>query len=109
MATGVIEGACRHLIKDRMNITGARWTMRGAEAVFPLVSVYISGDWDEYSQFHLEQEHKCNAKRNHLALYSKEWYSFNEASSQSSLFYYPFTSSKTCLSSTHRLTKRVAP
>ena len=33
MATGVIEGACRHLIKDRMDITGARWTMRGAEAV----------------------------------------------------------------------------
>ncbi|CDN12224.1 hypothetical protein RintRC_5600 [Richelia intracellularis] len=33
IATGVIEGACRHLIKDRMDITGARWTMRGAEAV----------------------------------------------------------------------------
>ena len=34
--TGVIEGACRHLIEDRMDITGARWTMRGAEAVLPL-------------------------------------------------------------------------
>ena len=86
IATGVIEGACRHLIIDRMDITGARWSMRGAQAVLPLVSLCISGDWDEYSQFHLEQEHKCNAKRNHLALYSKEWYSFNEASSQSSLF-----------------------
>ncbi|CDN17265.1 hypothetical protein RintRC_2226 [Richelia intracellularis] len=49
-----------------MDITGARWTMRGAEAVFPLGSLYISGDWDEYWQFHLQQEHK----RNHLALYS---------------------------------------
>ena len=48
MATGVIEGACRHLIKDRMDITGARWTMRGAEAVLRLRSLYISGDWDEY-------------------------------------------------------------
>ncbi|CDN15936.1 hypothetical protein RintRC_6866 [Richelia intracellularis] len=66
IATGVIEGACRHLIKDRMNITGARWTMRGAEAVLPLVSVYISGDWDESWQLDLQQEHK----RNHLALYS---------------------------------------
>ena len=66
MATGVIEGACRHLIKDRMDITGARWTMRGAEAVLPLGSLYISGDWDEYWQFHLQQEHKPN----HLALYS---------------------------------------
>ena len=40
--------------------------MRGAEAVLPLGSLYISGDWHEYWQFHLEQEHK----RNHLALYS---------------------------------------
>ena len=38
IATGVIEGACRHLIQDRMDITGARWTMRGAEAVLPLGS-----------------------------------------------------------------------
>ena len=44
MATGVIEGACRHLIKHRMHITGARWTMRGAEAVLPLASLYITGD-----------------------------------------------------------------
>ena len=66
IATGVIEGACRHLIKDRMNITGARWTMRGAEAVLPLGYLYISGDWDEYWQFHLQQEDK----RNHLAFYS---------------------------------------
>ena len=39
--------------------------MRGAEAVLPLGSLYISGHWDEYLQFHLQQEHK----RNHLALY----------------------------------------
>ena len=44
IATGVIEGPCRHLIKDRMDITGARWTMRGAEAVLPLASLYITGD-----------------------------------------------------------------
>ena len=50
IARGVIEGACRHLIKDRMDITGARWTMRGAESVLPLGSLYISGDWDEYWQ-----------------------------------------------------------
>ena len=65
MATGVIEGACRHLIKHRMDITGAKSTMRGAEAVLPLGSLYINGDWDEYWQFHLQEEHKPN----HLALY----------------------------------------
>ena len=62
----MIEGACRHLIKDRMDISVARCSMSGAEAVLPLGSLYISGDWDEYWQFHLQQEHK----RNHLALYS---------------------------------------
>jgi hypothetical protein len=65
IATGVIEGACRHLIKDRMDITGARWSLAGAEAVLRLRSLYISGDWDKYWRFHLHQEHK----RNHLALY----------------------------------------
>jgi hypothetical protein len=36
IATGVIEGACRHLVKDRMDITGARWGLDGAEAVLRL-------------------------------------------------------------------------
>ena len=66
IATGVIEGACRHLIKDRMDMSGARWTMRRAEAVLGLGSLYITGYWHEYWQFHLQQEHKPN----HLALYS---------------------------------------
>lgn len=66
IATGVIEGACRHLIKDRMDITGARWSLSGAEAVLRLRSLYISGDWDDYWRFHLRQEHK----RNHLTLYN---------------------------------------
>ena len=52
IATGVIEGACRHLIKDRMDITGARWSLRGAEAVLRLRSLYVSGDWHEYWRFH---------------------------------------------------------
>ena len=46
------------LIKDRMDITGARWTMWGAEAVLPLSSLYINGNWDKYWQFHQQQEHK---------------------------------------------------
>ena len=36
IATGVIEGACRHLVKDRMDITGARWGLAGAEAILKL-------------------------------------------------------------------------
>ena len=66
IATGVIEGACRHIVKDRMDITGARWSLTGAEAVLRLRSLRSSGDFDEYWHFHLAQEHR----RNHLDLYA---------------------------------------
>jgi hypothetical protein len=67
IATGVIEGACRYLVKDRMEITGARWSLEGAEAVLRLRSLRASGDFDEYWEFHLQQEYK----RNHEARYKK--------------------------------------
>lgn len=67
IATGVIEGACRYLVKDRMEITGARWSLEGAEAVLRLRSLRASGDFEEYWAFHLRQEYK----RNHEARYEK--------------------------------------
>ena len=57
IATGVIEGACRHLVKDRMDITGARWGLDGAEAVLKLRAMRANGDFDPYWRFHLNQEH----------------------------------------------------
>jgi hypothetical protein len=60
IATGVIEGACRHLIGDRLDITGARWTVPGAEAVLRLRSLRSSGDLDEYWRFHLTRERERN-------------------------------------------------
>lgn len=66
IATGVIEGACRHLVKDRMDITGARWTLKGAEAVLKLRSLVASGDFDAYWEFHLQQEYQ----RNHAEHYA---------------------------------------
>jgi hypothetical protein len=56
IATGVIEGACRHLVKDRMDITGARWGLNGAETVLKLRALRANGDFDTYWQFHLNQE-----------------------------------------------------
>lgn len=58
IATGVIEGACRHLVKDRLDITGARWGLDGAEAVLKLRALRTNGDFDDYWQFHLDQEHR---------------------------------------------------
>lgn len=60
IATGVIEGACRHLVKDRMDITGARWGLQRAEAILKLRSLKISGDLAAYLEFHFKQEHKRN-------------------------------------------------
>jgi hypothetical protein len=56
IASGVIEGACRHLIQDRLGITGARWDLPGAEAVLKLRALQTSGDWEAYWRFHLNQE-----------------------------------------------------
>ena len=60
IATGVIEGACRHLIQDRLGITGARWGLQGAEAVLKLRALQSSGDWDDYWPFHEQQEARRN-------------------------------------------------
>lgn len=60
IATGVIEGACRHLVNDRMDITGARWRLDRAEAVLRIRALRSSGDFDEYWQFHKLQEFKRN-------------------------------------------------
>jgi hypothetical protein len=58
IATGVIEGACRHLIKDRMDITGARWSVDGAEAVLKLRALISNGDFNAYWRTHLTREHQ---------------------------------------------------
>ncbi|MEV6592589.1 hypothetical protein [Streptomyces acidicola] len=57
IATGVIEGACRHLIKDRMDTTGARWVLAGAEALLKLRAVISNGDFEAYWTYHMQREH----------------------------------------------------
>ena len=56
IATGIIEGACRHLVKDRMHLTGARWGLHGAEAILKLRALHSNGDFDAYWHYHLEHE-----------------------------------------------------
>ena len=66
IATGVIEGACRHLVKDRMDLTGARWGLDGAEAILKLRALRSNDDFDEYWTYHLDQE----LQRVHLSRYA---------------------------------------
>jgi hypothetical protein len=65
IATGVIEGACRHLVQDRMGITGARWSLPGAQAMLWLRAIAASGDTGAYWDYHIAREHQ----RNHLSRY----------------------------------------
>ena len=67
IATGVIEGACRHLVNDRMEITGARWRLDRAEAVLRIRALRSSGDFDQYWEFHKMQEFK----RNHISKFQE--------------------------------------
>ena len=65
IATGVVEGACRHLIADRFDITGSRWSVEGAEALLLLRAVIINGDFEEYWLHHIEQEHLRTRQARH--------------------------------------------
>ncbi|MCA1700301.1 MAG: ISKra4 family transposase [Actinobacteria bacterium] len=67
IATGVIEGAVRHIIRDRFDITGARWSLDGAEAMLQLRAVRANGDWPAYWGYHLAQEHRRVHKSRYAA------------------------------------------
>ncbi|CAM5529137.1 ISKra4-like element ISSri1 family transposase OS=Streptomyces rimosus subsp. rimosus (strain ATCC / DSM 40260 / JCM 4667 / NRRL 2234) OX=1265868 GN=SRIM_041735 PE=4 SV=1 [Streptomyces rimosus subsp. rimosus] len=58
IATGAVEGACRHLIADRLDITGARWGLEGAEAILRLRALITNGDFEDYWIFHAAREHQ---------------------------------------------------
>jgi hypothetical protein len=58
IASGPVEGACKNLIKDRMERSGMRWTKPMAEAIVKLRAIYLSGDFDRYWEFHIEQDQK---------------------------------------------------
>jgi hypothetical protein len=68
IATGVVEGACRHLVNLRMNRSGARWSLTGAEAVLRLRALVKTGDFDDYWTFHESREQE----RNHFAKYADQ-------------------------------------
>ena len=58
IATGVIEGACRHYVKDRMERAGMRWTIKGAQAMLNMRSVNLNGNFDEFNQYRIQQQTK---------------------------------------------------
>jgi len=57
IASGVIEGACRHFVKDRFELSGMRWSQEGAENLLHLRAVAENDDWDDYHDFRKRQRH----------------------------------------------------
>ena len=61
IASGVIEGACRHLVKDRMERSGMRWTLEGARSMLHVRATFQSDHWRAF----LDHRIKCEAQLNH--------------------------------------------
>ncbi len=57
IGSGVVEGACRHLVKDRMELTGMRWITEGAQAMLNLRATYLNGDWDNFQQHRIDADY----------------------------------------------------
>jgi hypothetical protein len=74
VGSGVVEGACRHLVKDRLEGTGMRWTVEGAQAMLYLRATYLNGDWSEFLNDRIEREQRrlygnqAHEPRNELAV-----------------------------------------
>ena len=66
IASGVIEGACRHLIKDRMERAGMHWTRSGAQAMLDLRSVWIGGQWETFQEQRIERATRRLYPHRHL-------------------------------------------
>jgi hypothetical protein len=58
IGSGVVEGACRHLVKDRMEQTGMRWRIAGAQAVLSLRAIYLNDDWDTFHADRIQAEQR---------------------------------------------------
>ena len=56
IGSGVVEGACRHLVKDRMERSGMRWLPSGAQAMLDLRATYLNGEWNNFWKFHVASE-----------------------------------------------------
>jgi len=56
IGSGVVEGACRHVIKDRMEGTGMRWCVAGAQAMLDLRAIHCNGDWDAFQQYRIKTD-----------------------------------------------------
>ena len=82
IGTGVVEGACGHLVKDRMEQSAMRWTRPGAQAVLDLRAVRINDDWDEYQRFHRHCQHQRLYDTHPVAIPIAEMFAFSQVAQE---------------------------
>jgi hypothetical protein len=58
IASGVIEGACHHFVKDRMEGAGMRWELEGAQSMLSLRALYLNDQWDEFIAYRIAEEQR---------------------------------------------------
>jgi len=56
IASGVIEGACRHLVKDRMERSGMRWRLEGARSMLNVRAAFQSSYWNQFQRHRIQRE-----------------------------------------------------
>ena len=78
IGTGVVEGACGHLVKDRMERSGMRWTRSGAQALLDLRAVRVNDDWDAYQAFHRQCQHQRLYNHLSVAIPAPELFALNQ-------------------------------
>jgi hypothetical protein len=78
IGTGVVEGACGHLVKDRMEQSAMRWTLSGAQAILDLRAVRINDDWDEYQHFRRHCQHQRLYDHRPIAISLGELFALNQ-------------------------------
>ena len=68
IGSGVVEGACRHLVKDRMEQASMRWRIAGAQAILSLRAIYVNDDWETFHADRIQAEQrKLYPYKKHLA------------------------------------------
>jgi hypothetical protein len=58
IGSGVVEGACRHLVKDRVEQAGMRWRIAGAQAILSLRAIYVNDDWEAFHTDRIQTEQR---------------------------------------------------
>ena len=56
IGSGIAEGTCRNLVKDRMDCTGMHWRLPGARAMLKTRAIYLNGEWDDFIEYRIQRE-----------------------------------------------------